>query len=192
MRSGQNTATNHLGQQLAGALLVAVFTITSVWAGQVSADPIDRFVGVYSGEVDVEIDGEMVQRDASVEIEAASPGFVVSWTTATRRSDGSIKEKSYTVDFRPTLRDGVFGAAMRKNVFGKEVPLDPMKGEPYVWSRIVGDTLSVFSIYVYDDGSYEIQQFDRTLVEGGLELQFSSAKNGKVRRRLTAFLERES
>ncbi|MEP2029064.1 MAG: hypothetical protein ABJI96_10210 [Paracoccaceae bacterium] len=161
-------------------------------AGQVNADPIDRFVGVYSGAVEVEIDGKMIQRDASVEIEADSPGFIVNWTTATRRSDGSIKEKSYTVVFRPSERKGVFGAAMRKNVFGKEVPLDPMKGEPYVWSRIVGDTLSVFSIYVYDDGSYEIQQFDRTLVEGGLNLEFSSAKNGEVRRQLSAFLARES
>ena len=101
------------------------------------------------------------------------------------------KQKSYSVKFQPTGRDGVFGAAMRKNVFGKEVPLDPMKGEPYVWSRIVGDTLTVFSIYVYDDGSYEIQQFDRTLVDGGLELEFSTAKNGEVHRRISAFLQRE-
>ena len=81
---------------------------------------------------------------------------------------------------------------MRKNLFGKDVPLDPLKGEPYVWGRIIGDTLTVFSIFVYDDGSYEIQQFDRTLVEGGLELKFSSARNGEVRRMLSAFLKRDS
>ena len=37
------------------------------------------------------------------------------------------------------------------------------------------------SIFVDDDGGYEMQQFDRTLVDGGLKLDFSSAKNGQIR-----------
>jgi hypothetical protein len=189
MHSNQRFATGYLHPVT--AILTVAFVAMVAWSMPASAQAIDRFVGKYSGTVDVVIDGTATQRDASVEIEAAAPGFVVKWDTATRRSDGSVKTKSYTVNFQPTERDGVFGAAMRKNVFGKEVPLDPMKGEPYVWSRIVGDMLTVFSIYVYDDGSYEIQQFDRTLVDGGLELEFSTAKNGEVHRKISAFLQRE-
>lgn len=191
MYSKQRFATGHPGLHPVTSILAAAFVAILAWAIPVNAEAIDRFVGTYSGSVEVVIDGAPTQRDASVKIEADAPGFVVKWETATRRSDGSVKSKSYSVDFQPTARDGVFGAAMRRNVFGKEVPLDPMKGEPYVWSRIVGDTLTVFSIYVYDDGSYEIQQFDRTLVDGGLELEFSSAKNGEVRLQISAFLQRE-
>ena len=188
MRLNLRFATSYQGLRL----MTAAFAMMLAWSVQASAQSIDPFVGTYSGTVEVEIDGAVIQRDASVEIEANTPGFVVNWMTATRRSDGSVKTKSYSVNFQPTERDGVFGAAMRRNVFGKEVPLDPMKGEPYVWSRIVGDTLTVFSIFVYDDGSYEIQQFDRTLVDGGLKLDFSSAKNGEIRRKLSAFLKRDS
>lgn len=184
----QRQAMHNFGlRAVMGALVVLLLC-----AVQANAGSIDKFVGRYSGTVDVVIKGESKQRDASVEIIADEPGFIVNWMTATRRDDGSVKSKSYSVDFQPTEREDVYGAAMRRNVFGKEVPLDPMKGEPYVWSRIVGDTLTVFSIYVYDDGSYEIQQFDRTVVEGGLELEFSTARNGEVRLELSAFLERDS
>ena len=191
MRSKLRFATGDLGWRPLSAILTAAFVVMVAWSMPAKAQAIDRFVGKYAGTVDVVIDGVATQRDARVEIEADAPGFVVNWDTVTRRSDGSVKSKSYTVNFQPTNRDGVFGAAMRRNVFGKEVPLDPMKGEPYVWSRIVDDTLTVFSIYVYNDGSYEIQQFDRTLVDGGLELEFSTAKNGEVHRQISAFLKRE-
>jgi hypothetical protein len=66
-----------------------------------------------------------------------------------------------------------------------------MKGEPYVWARIVGDTLSVYSLFVSEDGGYEIQQFDRTLARGGLTLDYQSVRNGKINRTVSTFLERQ-
>jgi hypothetical protein len=71
------------------------------------------------------------------------------------------------------------------------VQLDPMKGEPYVWGRIDGDTLSVYSLFVAEDGGYEIQQFDRTLTTGGLMLDYQSVRNGQINRTVTTFLERQ-
>ena len=115
----------------------------------------------------------------------------MEWTTATYRPNGSVKEKSYAISFVPSDRDGVFAAAMKANVFGKQVQLDPMKGEPYVWARIIGDTLSVYSLHVDEEGGYEVQQFDRTLAEGGLSLEFQSVRNGVIENTVSAFLERE-
>ena len=66
-----------------------------------------------------------------------------------------------------------------------------MKGEPYVWSRIDGDTLSVYSMYVTEAGGYEIQQFDRTLATGGLELEFQNVRDGKILRTVSTFLTRQ-
>jgi len=80
---------------------------------------------------------------------------------------------------------------MKRNVFGHNVQLDPMKGEPYVWARVDGDTLSVYSMFVTENGGYEIQQFDRTLASGGLELDFKSVRDGVIQRTVSTFLERQ-
>lgn len=152
---------------------------------------IDRFVGNYVGSAEVvSADGSTKSRDMSVTVDAIKGGFRVSWTSTTYRSDGRAKAKSYTIDFLPSDRDGVFASAMKRNVFGHDVQLDPMKGEPYVWARIEGDTLSVYSMYVTEEGGYEIQQFDRTLAPGGLELEFQNVRNGQILRTVSTFLER--
>ncbi|WP_254684583.1 hypothetical protein SuNHUV7_31450 (plasmid) [Pseudoseohaeicola sp. NH-UV-7] len=172
-------------------ILGLVMALALAMAAQMAfANQIDRFAGTYTGSVSFESGGKTIQRDLNVKIAPTKAGFTVDWTTGTYRADGTLKAKSYSVEFQPSERDGVYGAAMKNNVFGKAVPLDPMKGEPYVWGRIEDDTLTVFSLYVYDDGEYEIQQFDRTLVEGGLELKFKSMRDGHVHRELGAYLER--
>ena len=95
------------------------------------------------------------------------------------------------MDFLPSQRPGIFAAAMQRNVFGHAVQLDPMKGEPYVWGRIVGETLTVYSLFLHDDGRYELQQFDRTLVEGGLQLNYTAIRDGVPQRSVETFLKRE-
>lgn len=170
---------------------VVAFAFAMLLAQAAQAD-ISRFVGSYTGSADVvSADGSKRPRDMSVDISEIKDGFRVSWTSTTYRPDGSSKVKSYTIDFEPTARGGVFAAAMKRNVFGHNVQLDPMKGEPYVWGRIEDDTLSVYSMFVTEDGGYEIQQFDRALAVGGLELDFQSVRDGKILRTVSTFLERQ-
>jgi len=45
---------------------------------------------------------------------------------------------------------------MRKDVFGNRALNDPLKGEPYVWARMRGDTLTVYALIVTPDGSYDM------------------------------------
>ncbi|MFK7753985.1 MAG: hypothetical protein AB8B51_15745 [Sedimentitalea sp.] len=153
---------------------------------------ISRFVGDYAGSALVEqANGAAFSRDMSVSITTTREGFSVRWSSTTYRDDGRTKEKSYVIDFVPSDRDDVFAAAMKRNVFGHAVQLDPMKGEPYVWSRINGDTLTVYSLFVSADGGYELQQFDRTLAEGGLQLDFKRTDNGVPKRSVSTFLKRQ-
>lgn len=179
-----------LGQKVRVA--TAAVSIALCVAGSVAQAQVERFVGSYEGSAQVvDADGSTKPRDMSVVIEDTKGGFTVSWTSVTYRPDGSSKEKSYTIDFEPSDRSGIFAAAMKRNVFGHNVQMDPMKGEPYVWARIEGDTLSVFSIFVTENGGYDIQQFDRTLAEGGLQLEFRSLTDGAVKRRVSTFLTRK-
>lgn len=168
-------------------LTIALVLVAAVQAAQ--AD-IARFAGEYAGSAEVtSADGSLQKRDMSVRISKTKQGFEVYWKTSTHRPDGSTKEKDYTIEFVPSDRADVFSSAMKRNVFGHDVQLDPMKGEPYVWSRIEGDTLSVYSLFVAQDGGYEIQQFNRTLAEGGLDLDYKSVRNGEVQRTVSTFLE---
>jgi len=176
-----------IARVVAGPVLAVVFLGLS----PALAAGIEAFVGVYSGTAEVvSSDGSSSPRDMSVEISRTDKGFEVKWSSATHKPDGRIKEKSYDIYFIPSDRDGVFAAAMKRNVFGHEVQLDPMKGEPYVWARIIGDTLTVYSLFVDEDGGYEIQQFDRTLADGGLQLLFKSVRDGEKRRTVSTFLKR--
>lgn len=171
-------------------LMTLVMVLAAV-AAAVRAD-ISPFVGTYSGSAMVtSLDGTETPRDMSVVISETRDGFQVQWTSVSLRDDGSRKEKSYTIDFVPSGRDAVYAAAMRKNVFGHQVQLDPMKGEPYVWARIDDDTLTVFSLHVAEDGGYTLQQYDRTLAEGGLDLRFQAVADGNIQRGVETFLTRE-
>ena len=156
------------------------------------ASEITPFVGSYKGSAEiVDADGTKTPRDMSVTITETKKGFNVSWTTTTYKPDGRIKEGRYSVDFVPSDRPNVYAAAMARNVFGHEVQLNPMKGEPYVWGRIEGNTLTVYSLFIDDHGGYEMQQFDRTLAEGGLNLSFSRFRNGTKSRSVETFLEKQ-
>lgn len=170
------------------ALCILACTLIPIttWAAD-----IDQFVGTYIGEADVTIDGEAQARDMSVMIAAEGNGFTVRWTSVTYKIDSDAKSKTYTIEFVPSQRDGIYGSAMKSNMFGKQVPLDPLQGEPFVWARFEDDTLSVFSLYINEVGEYEMQEYHRTLVDAGLDLVFRRVSNGVSDTEITAFLERE-
>ena len=171
--------------------LLACVLALALWTQAALAD-VSRFVGEYVGSAQLTtVDGHAENRDMSVSISETKDGFRVEWASVTHKEDGRKKEKSYTVDFLPSERPGIFAAAMQRNVFGHAVQLDPMKGEPYVWGRIVGETLTVYSLFLHDDGRYELQQFDRTLVEGGLRLNYIAIRDGAPQRSVETFLKRE-
>ncbi|WP_299626421.1 hypothetical protein [uncultured Tateyamaria sp.] len=176
---------------LAVMRLAGLMALLVLMAGVARAD-ISAFVGTYTGSAEVtSADGTKIPRDMSVDISETKEGFRVKWTSVTLRSDGRRKEKSYTIDFVPSDRDAVYAAAMRRNVFGHEVQLNPMKGEPYVWSRIDSETLTVYSLFVDVDGGYSLQQYDRTLSDGGLDLRFQTIRDGEILRAVDTFLTRQ-
>ncbi|WP_245513873.1 hypothetical protein [Antarcticimicrobium luteum] len=174
------------------ALVAAMVAMLATSVPALANNLIGPFVGDYVGSAEmVAADGTRIPRDMDVTISSNKNGFTVDWTSTTRKPDGRLKSKSYSIDFLPTERDGIYSAGMRQNVFGHAVQLDPMKGEPFVWGRIRGDTLTIYSLFVDESGDYEIQQFDRTLAEGGLTLKFTDWHNGEARRSVETFLKRQ-
>lgn len=171
---------------------VILASLAMLWtAGAWAADrSIEDFYGEYAGRSVSDSGDKLDTRDINVEIKEIRRGFNVAWTTVTFRKGGKASRKSYTIDFRRTKRDGIFQSAMRKDVFGNQTPNDPMKGDPYVWARVRGDTLSVYALIVTNDGSYDMQVYNRTLVPNGMTLQFTRYLEGEEVKSISGELQR--
>lgn len=175
------------------AALVAVW----LWTGLVtaacaeSAKPaIEAFFGTFKGQTILESDGVMTTRDLDVAIAPSRTGFNVHWTTTTLGRDGALKRESSSIDFEPTRRAGIFASQMRSDMFGNRIPLDPLRGDPFVWARLIETTLTVYALLITDDGGYEMQVYHRTLADGGLSLRFFRFREGDAVRTVTASLKR--
>ena len=172
--------------------LAIVTCFAVLWtAGASAADrPIEDFYGEYTGR-SVSGGGDTLStRDINVEIKEIRRGFNISWTTVTLREGDKAKRKEYSIDFQKTGRDGIYQSAMRKDVFGNRTPNDPMKGDPYVWARIRGNTLSVYALIVTDDGSYDMQVYNRTLTPHGMTLDFKRFLEGQKVKSIKGELQR--
>lgn len=174
-------------------LRISIFSLfvlmsSSFWA---SAANIEDFFGTFVGTAKMSSDGSEADRDMTVIIQPSNSGFNVTWTSIIYKEDGRKKENKYTISFTPTSRDNIFGSAMKTNVFGKAVPLDPLKGDPYVWSRLNDDTLSVFSLLIDENGDYVVQEYHRSLTNGGLDLEYRRLQGGKPTKSIEAFLQKQ-
>lgn len=170
-----------------GFLCLSGFAITTAHAGS-----IDPFVGSYHGTTIEHADYELHARDLDVTITPTERGFVVDWTTVIHKPDGRKKTLQLDVEFYATERSGIYGSAMQSGLFGKRVPNDPLKGEPFFWARIVDKTLTINALYINDEGGYEMQVYKRTLTEDGdLNLVFRRFRDGEQIRDITGVLTRQ-
>lgn len=171
-------------------LMIFAALLTTLSGLPAAAADIADFFGTFTGTAKITENETEEDRDMSVTIEETNKGFQISWTSIIYKADGRTKENNYNILFVPTQRDGIYASAMKANVFGKAVPLDPLKGDPYVWSRLSGDTLSVFSLLIDENGNYMVQEYHRTLAEGGLDLEYRRFRDGQALKSINAFLSK--
>ncbi len=177
---------------LLSLLITQISSGTAVSAKDLAQSKINDFFGTYVGQSDRAIVKGVAARDASVTIRAnGKSGFHLSWKTVIRRTARKPKVKSYAIAFtRNSKRGFLYASAMKKNIFGHMVPLDPLSGDPYVWASLQDKTLTVWALFIIDDGGYEIQIYKRSLIPGGLQLRFERVRNGKTKKLITATLKK--
>ncbi|MCP4309343.1 MAG: hypothetical protein GY788_31615, partial [bacterium] len=135
-------------------------------------------------------EAEILPRDLNVSIHPSGDGFMLAWLTISTPGSGKTRAKSYLINFRPSAKPGLYASAMRRDVNGALVPLDPMSGEPYTWASITEDTLTVHAMLVTDDGGYEVQIYERTLTEDGMDLTFRRFRDGVLMKEIAGTLNR--
>ncbi len=147
--------------------------------------PISAFFGHYAGRTLFPM-GEAANRDLRVSIQPFNAhGMTVTWETSILKGDDGASRKSTSVNFEPTSRPGIFAA-----VFPQGGEPDLAAGESYPWARLAGRTLTVTVFTIVDGGDYLVQQYDRTLSDAGLLLEFRRLRNGVVERQIKGNLNR--
>jgi hypothetical protein len=169
-------------------LIAIVILCLTVSYGHANEKLIQSFVGVFKGEAEI---SQSRSRSLQVVVKRIKDGFNVSWKTITLESSGSGKTKSYSIDFIASDRKGIFGSAMKTNLFGGQEPLDPMKGEPYFWARLNEKTLTIYGMLINEEGNYEVQRYDRTLEGNDMLVKYTLTRSGDVVKTITATLTRQ-
>ena len=79
-------------------------TMALATASEAASTGFDAFFGEFEGQAVSESGGEIRKRDLRVKISPHKKGFTVNWISVTKRSDGKLKRKEYSIDFHPTRR----------------------------------------------------------------------------------------
>jgi len=152
---------------------------------------IKAFYGHYSGGGIAETPGslyfDVTARDLDVVIEAAAGGVRIAWTTVLRTGDDpnnpKVVKKSTEITFSATDKPNYFIENRNANAFD---------GAPLSWARIEDHTLTTYTFVIEDDGIYGLSAYARTIGASGMELLFSSIRDGQPVRRVKARLVKDA
>src|SRR5262249_43591033 len=109
--------------------------ISALASGADAVPPgFEKFYGEWVGTATSDTTGEIAPRDIRAKIGASGSGFSISWVLVIHKASGKEKRSEFAVTFQPTKRPNIYGSAMRVDMFGNAAPLDPLKGDPYMWA----------------------------------------------------------
>lgn len=171
--AGRRTSTLLLG------LALACLPAAALTAGA----SLERFFGKYEGASAATAGGG--SRDLSVTISPQKDGFLVEW-----RAQAGGQAEVFSVPFRATRRKNIYASAMRRDLFGNPVSMNPIEGQPFIWATLAGDTLIVHVSRITDSGAQELEIYKRTLVAQGMDVEFTQLRDAEPIERIRGTLKR--
>jgi hypothetical protein len=138
--------------------------------------PLKAFFGKYVGQglADEHILYiGVTERELAVAIEPTGDGFAITWTTQLRQDNDPNNEKTKIRASKMT-----FVPSGRPNLWRLDKQGDPLKGEPFAWTRIDGDALVTTAISFDADGHFEVETYWRSVNAAGMEVDFTRSKEG--------------
>lgn len=175
-------------------IVILIGVMTAGFANPSSAQVVGDFapfVGTYTGEVMIETSNGPAKRDLTVIILKEAQGFSVEWTTDTERLDGKMKSDTYFIAFKPSERPGIYLPTNKVQRKGQTVQIDPLDGDPQLLlCKIEDKTMTINASQLMEDGVFEVQTYERTLIPGGMHLKFSRVRNGTPTRDIEVDLKK--
>jgi hypothetical protein len=172
----------------AGAILFGSLGSEVVHA---ASDRLAPFYGTYVGGAVVSAPGggKVEQRDMDIVVQPYDEdGFQVEWVNVTRvdgrRDVQGVQRHVQRARFVPSAEGDFFVESRDSGVFQERAETRPMQGDPVRWAAIDGNNLYVYSFMILEDGRYELQMYDRRLVEDGMEIEFRRLVDGQLVKRI--------
>lgn len=199
-------------------LVLGLSVLLFAGPGYAADAPVDAFFGVFQGETTFLTATGAKKRGISVSfspVSEAMPGIdgvEVSWTTLSKRADGTFNSKTHEAVFVPADEAETIFVATKSSGSAEDIskleegqddkkdgdkaaasrsPIDPRGTAPYLWGRIKDNTFSIYVVVVAEDGGYEVQVYNRTLTKEGMTLVYSRNRAGEHLKLLEAFLKRK-
>ena len=157
-----------------------------------TASDLKPFLGSYVGVATVEDTKtrEVRQRDMDIVIQPyENDGFRIDWINVTlvdgRRDLPGVERRVQSALFEPVAGRDMYVEVEGPNPFQEREETQPMRGDPVRWASIDGPRLHVYAFEVLEDGTYELQIYDRVLTEKGLDIAFQRIVDGELVRRIS-------
>jgi hypothetical protein len=174
------------------SFLLVVLGLVCAQAGGASGASLEPFFGSYVGVAEVDnLDGSAVrQRDMDIVIEPYKQGgFRIHWVNVSlvdgQRAVPGVERRVQTVLFEPAPDRDFFVEVAESSPFRERGETRPMRGDPVRWASLDDQGLHVYSFVVLEDGRYELQVYDRTLTDIGLDIHFQRIVDGALLREVT-------
>jgi hypothetical protein len=176
--------------RLAAALALMALTLAA--PADAPAASLEPLFGTYVGVAQVEdiAKGDVRHRDMDIVIEPyGQGGFKIQWVNVSlvdgKRAVHGVERRVQNLLFEPAQDRGFFMEAAESSPFREREETRPMRGDPVRWASLDDQGLHVYSFVVLEDGRYELQVYDRTLTDIGLDISFQRIVDGSVMRRVT-------
>ena len=157
-----------------------------------SAASLEPFFGTYVGVAEVrDLEaGDIRRRDMDIVIEPYKRGgFKIHWVNVSlvdgKRAVPGVERQVQTVLFEPAAERDFFVEVAENNPFRERDETRPMRGDPVRWASLDDQGLHVYSFVVLEDGRYELQVYDRTLTDIGLDIRFQRIVDSELVREIT-------
>jgi hypothetical protein len=181
------------GRMIVGRGFVPLYLLAVVLAPAADAMPAGfaNFYGEWVGTAVSDTGGEIAPRDIRTTIGPQGQGFWINWVLVIHKAAGKDERSELSVTFQPTKRPNIYISAMRRDLFGHTTPLDPLRGDPYIWARVEGPMIMVYALVITQAGGYEMHAHERTLTPAGvMNLKYFRVHDGEVLRTVTGTLNR--
>ena len=159
---------------------------------QAGVGDLTPFFGAFVGVAEVQDlpSGDTRQRDMDIVIQPyQEDGFMIQWVNVTlvdgRRDLPGVERRVQRVLFEPADDRDFYVEVEEGNPFREREETRPMRGDPVRWASLDGNRLHVYAFVVGEDGTYELQVYDRVLTETGIEIEFQRIVDDVVVRRIS-------
>lgn len=163
--------------QFATAAAITMLALIGASPAQSAQTDLGRFAGAYVGETITQGGETMELGDLHLRLKVRGDGFVADWRSLADPDES--EEHHHNVTFVLSHRDNIYVAVLGCDMFGNRVPLDPMRGGPFMWASIEEARMNLYVMKIGARGTHDLRIYRYRLEGEKLALSFERHRDEK-------------